>query len=330
MLGGILALLSAAAFAFNNAAARRGVLHGTVLQAMAISVPFGVPFFFAGVLIFGSLDDLGAFTGREIAWLAAAGVLHFVFGRYANYRGAKAIGAVMMGPIQDLNILVSLILAVIFLGEKITPLMAIGIALVVFGPTLVFEGKGKAEAKTGVKPKPAAAFKPAYAEGFLFAALSGLAYGASPILVRIGLEGAPDIGRGVAAGLISYVAATLVVGAFLLMPGGFRHVRAMGRQEALWFTLAGLFVGIAQMTRYMALAIAPVAVVAPIMRLSSIFRIYFSWLLNRHHERFSSSVILATVVSLIGAIILGLSADSVAAWLGLSPEAGAFLGRKWP
>lgn len=326
MLGGILALLSAAAFALNNAAARRGVLSGSVLQAMAISVPFGVPFFFVGVLAFGSLGDLAAFSGREIAWLAAAGVLHFVLGRYANYRGAKAIGAVMMGPIQDLNILVSLILAVIFLGEKITPLMAIGIVLVVFGPTLVFEGKAKRDAK----PKAPSDFKPAYAEGFLFAALSGLAYGASPILVRIGLEGAPDISRGVAAGLISYIAATLVVGGVLLMPGGLAHVRAMRRQEALWFTLAGLFVGIAQMTRYMALAVAPVAVVAPIMRLSSIFRLYFSWLLNRQHEQFSSSVILATIVSLIGAVILALSADNVAAWFGLSPEVAAFLGSKWP
>ncbi len=326
MLGGILALLSAAAFALNNAAARRGVLSGSVLQAMAISVPFGVPFFFAGLLLFGSLDDLATFSGRDIAWLAAAGVLHFVFGRYANYRGAKAIGAVMMGPIQDLNILVSLVLAVIFLGEKITPLMAIGIALVVFGPALVFEGK----AKRAAKPKTASDFKPAYAEGFLFAALSGLAYGASPILVRIGLEGSPDISRGVAAGLISYIAATLVVGGVLLMPGGLAHVRAMRRQEALWFTLAGLFVGIAQMTRYMALAVAPVAVVAPIMRLSSIFRLYFSWLLNRQHEQFSSSIILATIVSLIGAVILALSADNVAAWLGLSPAAGAFLGSKWP
>jgi drug/metabolite transporter (DMT)-like permease len=330
MLGGILALLSAAAFSLNNAAARRGVLSGSVLQAMAISVPFGVPFFLLGVMAFGSLDELWAFSGRELAWLAAAGILHFVLGRYANYRGAKAIGAVLMGPIQDLNILVSLILAVIFLGEKITPLMGIGIALVVFGPTLVFEGKAKRKARADSASSNPAVFKPAYAEGFLFAALSGLAYGTSPILVRVALDGAPDIGRGVAGGLISYIAATLVVGGFLLMPGGYSHVRSMRKTEALWFTLAGLFVGIAQMTRYMALSVAPVTVVAPIMRLSSIFRIYFSWLINRQHEQFSASVILATFVSLVGAVILGLSADSVAAWLGLSPEAAAYLGRGWP
>ena len=41
MLGGFIALLSAATFAFNNASMRRGVLTGSVLQAMAITVPIG-------------------------------------------------------------------------------------------------------------------------------------------------------------------------------------------------------------------------------------------------------------------------------------------------
>ena len=47
MLGGLFALLSAATFALNQASARRGVLHGTVLQALCITVPMGVPFFLA-------------------------------------------------------------------------------------------------------------------------------------------------------------------------------------------------------------------------------------------------------------------------------------------
>src|SRR5262249_9487290 len=38
MLGAFLAILSAATFAFNNAAARRGVVTGTVIQAMSVTV----------------------------------------------------------------------------------------------------------------------------------------------------------------------------------------------------------------------------------------------------------------------------------------------------
>ncbi len=339
MLGGFLALLSAAAFSMNNAAARRGVLSGTVLQAMAISVPFGVPFFIAGLLIFGSFDDLALFSPHSLIWLAGAGVLHFVVGRYANYRGAKAIGANLMGPIQDVNILISLGLAVACLGETITPIMALGIVLVCLGPVLSWQGSGKGSGKGGEKRPPRQrplSYTPAYAEGFFFAALSALAYGASPILVRLGLEDslskglAKGLGSGVAAGLVSYLAATLVVGAMLLWPGNVAHVRRLRGHDAKWFLVAGLFVGVAQMLRYMALALAPVSVVAPMMRLSSVFRIYFSWLINPEHEEFSRSVVLATFVSLAGAMILTLSADFVIQALGLSPGMGAFLRRSWP
>ena len=45
MLGAFLALLSAALFGFNNAATRRGVLNGSVIQGMAITVPMGVLLF---------------------------------------------------------------------------------------------------------------------------------------------------------------------------------------------------------------------------------------------------------------------------------------------
>lgn len=328
MLGGLLALLSAAAFALNNAAARRGVLSGSVLQAMSISVPFGVPFFFLGLLAFGDVDDLWTFSPRDLLWLAGAGVLHFIVGRYANYRGAKAIGANLMGPVQDTNILISLGLAVWLLGETITPLMALGIVLVSLGPLLAWEGRrGKAAPDPRKKPR---GFTPSYAEGFFFAAMSGLAYGTSPILVRIGLEGGAGVGRGVAAGLVSYVAATCVLAVILLTPGAGRHVLSIRRHEVMWFTVAGLFVGIAQMLRYMALALAPVSIVAPMMRLSSVFRIYFSWLVNREIEEFSSKVLLATAVSLMGAVLLSLSADAVAGWLGLSADMTQMLRQGWP
>ena len=46
MLGAVLAALSAASFGLNNAMTRRGVLTGSVGQALAIGVPIGVPMFF--------------------------------------------------------------------------------------------------------------------------------------------------------------------------------------------------------------------------------------------------------------------------------------------
>ncbi len=332
MLGGFLALLSAAAFSLNNAAARRGVLSGSVLQAMAISVPFGVPFFFAGLLVFGELEDLAAFSWRQIAWLSGAGLLHFIVGRYANYRGAKAVGTNVMGPIQDVNIVISLGLAVWLLGETLTPIMMSGVALVCFGPLLAIERKSKRQALSQTQTrKPQSGFAPAYAEGFFFAGLSAFAYGSSPIMIRFAFEGSsPGLGAGVAAGLVSYLAATALLALMLLAPGAVAHVRQVSGEGAKWFFVASVAVGAAQMLRYMALALAPVTIVAPMMRLTAVFRFWFAWFLNREHESFSKGVILATAVSLAGALLLTIDPDRLAGWLGLPEAARAVLRTQWP
>jgi drug/metabolite transporter (DMT)-like permease len=92
VLGVCLAALSAATFTFNNASARRGVLTGSVLQALAVTVPIGVPIFLLAVLATGNLTTLSGFSAGAIALLALAGLLHFVVGRYGNFRAAQAIG----------------------------------------------------------------------------------------------------------------------------------------------------------------------------------------------------------------------------------------------
>jgi drug/metabolite transporter (DMT)-like permease len=322
MLGGLLALISATFFSLNNAQARRGVVSGTVWQAMAISVPFGVPFFFFALLIFGSLSELGTFTWSNMVWLACAGIVHFVIGRYANYRGAKAMGANLVGPIQDVNILVSLGCAVFLLGEKINGLMLVGIILVCFGPVLTWKrGKPKTVAPTTFKPK--------WGEGILFAVISALAYGTSPIFVRLGLSGG-SVGRGVAAGLISYIAASFAVLLVLLKPGAVTDVRKTDRGNFMWFLGASFTVGMAQLLRYMALALVPVSVVAPMMRLSSVFRVYFSWLINREHEIFGPGVWLGTIVSVIGALILSVQSDAILAYLPASETLKAMMAWRWP
>ena len=64
MLGAILALLSAMSFALNNASVRRGVISGTPIQAMAISVPLGMVCFLPIAWITGELGRVSQFPGR--------------------------------------------------------------------------------------------------------------------------------------------------------------------------------------------------------------------------------------------------------------------------
>jgi uncharacterized membrane protein len=322
VLGVFLALCSAATFALNNTFARRGVLTGSATQALSISVPLGLPMFFVGALAMSSLYWLGEFSWRAYGFLALAGIVHFVWGRFFNYRAVKAIGSNLAGPLQESSVLIALALAVLVLGESLTPLKVAGIFLVLLGPALAVQlGDKKKPAaldESAAEKKTKPAFTPLYAQGYLFAGLSALGYGASPILVRSALENATP-GASLAGGIISYGAASLVVLIVIVATGQIADVRKVSASNAKWFCAAGFMVGLSQMLRYLALSMAPVSVIAPIQRLSLLFRMLFSWLINREHEVFSARLLGGTLVSLVGALLLSVSTDVVAELLPL-PE----------
>lgn len=351
--GSILAVLSAATFALNNAAVRRGVLTGTVAQALAISVPMGVPMFLIGALALGSAGEIFDFSLKTTAMLAAAGIFHFVWGRYCNYRATKAIGGNASIPLQQLDFPFKLGLAIVFLGETLTPLRIFGIGLIMLGGAIAVprrRKKGKATATLApavAEPKPlsvgAAAvedsatatakakpvFVPKYAEGYLFAALSVTGYGISPLFVRAALEDT-SIGTSLAGGFISYVAATLVIMLTWLKPGLFSHVISINPTSVRWFLLSSVFVSISQIFRYMALSLAPITVVAPLQRSASLFRVLFNWLINRDYEIFEPRLLVGIFVSVLGAVALSLSAEFVVAHIPLPDSVIAIIDWTWP
>lgn len=328
MTGGLLALLSAVTFALNQALARRGVLTGSVIQALCITVPLGVPMFLLIALAIGQIGDIFTFSATSIFWLSLAGINHFIAGRFFNYLGVKAAGTNITGTVQQLDIVVSLTLAVWLLGEYLTPLRAAGIALIMFAPLLTLK-RDIASAKNNGDGQRAAKFTPNLLKGYICAALAGLAYGISPILVRAGLQDASP-GASMAGGAISYAAASLCLLVIVVVTRQVRHVGAIEPRNAAFFASAGLSVGAAQVFRYAALSMAPVAVVAPILRLSLIFRIIFSWWLNRDHEVFSKGIVLATLLSLLGAFMVSLSSEFIQSVINLPNWARWAVELKWP
>jgi uncharacterized membrane protein len=341
VLGGFFALCAAFTFAFNNASARRGVLTGSISQAMAITVPIGVPLFFLATALTGSLAAVFGFPPDALLALTVAGVIHFVWGRYCNYRATRAMGANLVGPLQQMSLILTLGLAIWLLGETLTPLRIFGIALVVLGPMLTMRGdadkrirppratdqaESPAEKLEIGKPRP---FAVNYTEGTIFALLSTLGYGISPILVRYGLQ-SKDLGVSLAGGLVSYSAATAFMLPLFLLPGQLAHVTAVEREAAKWFTISGVMVCLSQMFLYMGYAVAPVSVIVPIQRLSIVFRLYFGLLLNPQHEVFGRKVYLGTIVSLIGAVALSVSTDLVVHYLALPDWLVAIARWRWP
>lgn len=306
MLGALLALASGACFGLNIAALRRGVLSASVLQAMTITVLFGVPFFAIAALVFGAYPALAAMSLPAHAWMAAAGLVHFIGGRYSDYRATQALGVALSTPVQQFTVAVSLALAVAFLGEQVTGLKLAGLVLMLSGPVVLTLRRRQAEAAAASK-----VFRPSFGPGMFWAAMSALCYGSSPLLITLGLGAERTIANAVAGGLVSYLAASAVVLVVVGSLGGLRFLRGFEAPASRWFFLSGFFVSVSQLLLYMALALAPVSVIVPLQRLSVVFRVVFSGLINRNAEILDQFVLLAIAVSVVGALCISLDTEFV-------------------
>lgn len=314
MLGALLSLASAAFFGLNNATLRRGVVKGTVLQAMAITVPFGVPMFVVIAAFMGGFGAMANWTVGPWIWMILAGIMHFVVGRYGNYKATQLLGSTLSTPIQQLSIPIALILAFLFIGETISLLNLVGIALIVFGPMVVV-GKRK----TTTKASAAKAFTPNYSGGLFWGLVCAVGYGTSPLFVAMGI-GAGGITDSVAGLLVSYTAATVVVVIMIMASGGPKLLVSLDRGTSAWFLVSAFCVALSQLFRYMALAIAPVAVVVPVQRLSVVFRLLFNAILNRKYEVFDRMVVASILLSVIGAAAVAVDSFTIMEWLNLDTK----------
>jgi drug/metabolite transporter (DMT)-like permease len=325
MLGALLSLISAAAFGLNNALLRRGVLGGSVLQAMAITVPAGVPLFALGCLLFGATGAVAGLTATAWGWYTAAGITHFIVGRYANYRATKVLGAAQAGPVIQLSLIISVFLALALLGEKLTVLQAVGIVLVFVGPLIVLRQRA---GNRVVRTRAGQTIN--YVEGYFWGFVCALGFGSSPILIRFGL-GSGGVIESLAGGFASYTAAALVFGAIVMaVPANRADVWRMKSEDARWFCAAGFLVFISQILLFMALSLAPVAVVTAVQRTALVFRVLFSWMINRDHEVIGPSVLTGVALSAAGVGLVTIDVDLIdnvvplPAWFDRLPNLG------WP
>jgi uncharacterized membrane protein len=313
VLGALLAFASAGFFGLNNATTRRGVLKGSVLQGMAITVPLGVPIFIGFALVMGGFGAMAEWGVASWIWMTLAGVVHFVIGRYGNYKATQALGATLSTPVQQLSILIALVLAFLFLGETVNTVNVLGIALIVIGPMILVRRRKAVSAKGAAK-----GFEPKYLSGTFWGAVCAFGYGTSPLLISLALGPDGTMADSVGGVLVSYVAASVVVIAMVMAAGGRAFMADMDGGSARWFLLSALFVALSQFFRYLALAVAPVAVVVPIQRLSIVFRLLFNALINHEHEVFDGWVIASIFLAVFGAVALAMDTGTLLSVLPLS------------
>jgi drug/metabolite transporter (DMT)-like permease len=330
LLGVLYAALGAFTFALNNVAMRRGVVTGSVLQGMALTVPIGGLSFLVMTIAFGELHQLVVLPIAALAWLACQGVVHFVIGRYCNYKSNQLMGVNLTAPVVQLQVPVAMMLAVVMLHEKFTVLQAIGSAMMLGGSFITQgnAGKGKWRASappttaTPILPKPI--FQPRVFSGTIFGLGAAMCYGSSPLMARQAFLDAPDISTA-AGGCLAYTAATLFFLLILLKPGSSADIKSMKRENLPWFLSSAVLVAISQAFVYASLAIAPLMVVTPILQLSLVFRLFLSQLINRDYEVMNAAVLIGALTAVLGSILVSLDTEALTTLLDLPPSFALFL-----
>jgi drug/metabolite transporter (DMT)-like permease len=295
MTGALFAISSALAFAFNNTLIRRAVLKvpdagiGTL-----ISVPMALPLYFMVLAFTGQTSSILGFSRQGYIWLSLAGVLHFVVGRTLFYHCVQLVGANIAGILRRTSILISVVLGITLLREPLSWKLALGVLFIIVGISLPgLSAKVFRDHEGRLVRIPAKALMLGFS--------CGLAWGVSPIFIKLGLSGSQSP---IAGAFISYLAATATLSLSLLNPNRRTASKRLTPGAAGLFFIAGLFSCSANLTRYVALGLAPASVVAPLVSITPIFLLIFSFVFNRRLEIFSRPVIVGTVTVVIGTILL--------------------------
>ena len=341
MLGVLYAALGAFTFALNNVALRRGVVTGSVLQGMALTVPIGGLSFLVMTIALGKLHQLVVFPMAALIWLACQGVVHFVIGRYCNYKSNQLMGVNLTAPVVQLQVPFTMMFAVVMLHEKFTVLQAIGSALMLSGSFITQSNAGNGKKKASAPlmaatpiptvpsqeeaaPVPKPIFRPRVFSGYIFGLGAAMCYGSSPLMARQAFLHAPDISTA-AGGCLAYTAATLFFLLILLKPGSWADIKSMKRENLPWFLSSAVLVAISQAFVYASLAAAPLMVVTPILQLSLVFRLFLSQLINRDHEVMNTAVVIGAFTAVLGSILVSLNTDDLTTFLDLPLSLADFL-----
>lgn len=312
MLGALLALLGACFHGTNNASLRRGVLTGSVSQALAITITLGVPFSLLAAWLSGQLFQLGDLGARGALFAGSAGILQYVWGRYWNYSATKFLGGVGAGPIQQSQMWIAVVLAVVLLDERLTLLTLMGMGLIFVAPFIIARSlRLRRLHNQQFRAQQAAAgksvevlFEPRIMVGYGCAVLAALGYGVAPVVVRAGVG---ESGLGLLGGMIAYCAAFVTFWTIsLIVPGQLRHIREVEPEPRKWYLFAGVMTYLGQACYFMSLSLAPVTVVAPLFQLSLIVRVIAGYLLNREHEVFTRLSLIAILIAFCGTMLITL------------------------
>jgi drug/metabolite transporter (DMT)-like permease len=264
-----------------------------------------------------------------MSWFVVAGLLGTFTGRILLFAGLRRIGPVRTASIANTAPIVTIGIAVVALGEQLSPTALVAVALVLIGlgvltieafqtpdPTIAratywagirVDGEGsivrRGDRRSTARRAIVRLGTPALV-GIGLAALSAVSVGMARVARRVGLDTMPDPLVGAMLGSVTALVSNLLLQAWQgrlrsVVLASFREIR-----PRLW--LAGVCATIGVLAFFQAIRLAPLSHVAVIAASETIITLVVGSLLLRKSERLSIRVAIPALCVFAGGILVAL------------------------
>lgn len=192
-------------------------------------------------------------------------------------------------PIDKSSTILTILLAMIFLGEPLSWIKGVAVALIAVGTFLMIEKKAVSDGKQAKK------------SWLLYAVLSAVFASLTSILGKIGIDGVEsNLGTAIRTGVVLIMAWLLV-----FVKRKQQALKAVPKNELGYICLSGLATGGSWLCYYKALQDGLASVVVPIDKLSILVSIAFSALVFK--ERLSKKAALGLLLIVVGTLMMVIS-----------------------
>ena len=236
------------------------------------------------VFIVGSFDTITTLSVKTVTFLILSGLATGL--SWLCYFKALQIGNVnKVTPIDKSSTILTMILAMIFLGEKITLLKLISIVLIGIGTYLMIEKKEDAKQSKDNK--------------WLFFAIGAAVFASlTSILGKVGIEGVEsNLGTAIRT-IVVLIMAWVVV--FVTKKQG--EIKNVDKKSWKFLIFSGLTTGLSWLCYYRALQEGEASIVVPIDKLSILVTMAFSYFLLK--EKFSKKSVGGLTGIVVGTLLL--------------------------
>ena len=229
-----------------------------------------------------------------VATFAVAGLLHFFVGWTLLALAQQRVGAARTGVLTGAAPVFGTAIAFLFIGESVRPIALAGVLLVVAGVGLLAGSRGRTAA---------GATEQSVSTGWVFAGLTSVAWGTSPVLIRHALSQVPTPLSGVTVGMSAAAAAYGV--ALLVRRARQGSAPGLPRRNVGTLAIAGLLVATGIGTQWLALDVAPVAIVLALNQLAvPVVLIAAPLIVQTQAERLTRLAIVGAALTAAGTIVI--------------------------